>query len=76
MAYKVLRLLEYTYDTVEDADEDMQRWYVPPVGAKKFNPNNRGIRSTVIQYPFKEETDGEQDASNEATSCRLKPSGC
>jgi hypothetical protein len=56
MSYKVLRLLEYTYNDVEEADEDMKRWSVPPNGPLPFmNRGKRGIRSTIIQYPEKDE---------------------
>lgn len=58
MAYRVLRLLEYTYDSVEVAHDDMEAWSTPTEGSIKFGPHKR-IRSTIIQYPFKEEVSEE-----------------
>lgn len=56
MSYKVLRLLEYTYESAEAADEDMKRWGVPPIGPSRYNgPHHPTIRSAIIQYPEKDE---------------------
>jgi hypothetical protein len=53
MSYKVLRLLEYTYPSVEIADADMKRWEIPPIGAA--NKATATIRSTVMQMPGEDE---------------------
>lgn len=52
MAYRVLRLMEYVFDDVEQADENMKHWAVPANGAKEFRTGNP-VRSMIIQYPFK-----------------------
>lgn len=52
MAYKVLRLMEYTYPDVETAEEDMRHWTVS--GAAQFG--DKIIRSSIIQYPEKEQS--------------------
>jgi hypothetical protein len=47
---RVLRLLEYTYDTNERAADDMGRWGVPANGAVHHGGRSGGmtIRSAVI----------------------------
>jgi hypothetical protein len=52
MAYKVLRLLEYTYVDVEQADTDMGHWMVPANGiVSQGFKKGQVVRSTIIQYP-------------------------
>jgi hypothetical protein len=58
MPYRVLRILEYTYDSVETADRDMMHWQIPAEGRAPGFKDKVTIRSTVIQYPTKEEDDG------------------
>lgn len=45
---RVLRVMEYEYDTLEQANADMARWQVPAVGSKKFGPKAALIKSTVL----------------------------
>lgn len=51
MAVRVIRLLEYVYPDLEEAHEDMSRWYVQ--GTRRPIPaqSNRTITSTVILNP-------------------------
>ena len=52
---RVLRILEYTYESNERAEEDMQRWQVPAVGSQRHG--DMTIRSSVItDLNFQEET--------------------
>lgn len=44
---RIVRVLEYTYATAEDAIEDQARWYVPANGIKEPNPRV-AIRSVVM----------------------------
>lgn len=44
---RVLRLMEYTYDTPEEAQRDMDRWMVPANGSKVVATRGT-IRSTII----------------------------
>lgn len=56
MTIRVVRIMEYEYETLEQANLDMSRWQVPAVGAKKFGPPvaegttrfGPMIRSTVL----------------------------
>ena len=50
MAYKILRLIEYTYPDEFTADQDMMKWQVAAIGSEEFKKGNI-IRSTIIQYP-------------------------
>ncbi len=45
---RVLRVMEYEYETIEAANADMARWQVPPTGDKKFGPLAPMIRSSVM----------------------------
>jgi hypothetical protein len=46
---RVLRLMEYVYETPEQAQEDMERWQVPSNGSKVFTPKSgKVIRSSTI----------------------------
>jgi len=56
MPYEVIRLMVYTYDSVEDADQDMKHWSVPASGSAAFK-KDQTIRSTIIQRPT-ENTNG------------------
>lgn len=38
MTVRVVRIMEYEYETLEQANLDMSRWHVPPTGDKKFGP--------------------------------------
>lgn len=38
---RVLRVLEYTYDTVESMEHDMERWQIPANGSK--TPGSRQV---------------------------------
>ena len=55
MVYKVLRLLEYTYATVEDADGDMRHWQLPQTGIESIG-TKLTIRSAIIQYPKEDDS--------------------
>ena len=48
MTVRVLRIMEYEYTTLEQANADMARWQVPPTGDKKFGPLAPNIRSSVM----------------------------
>lgn len=53
MTIRVIRLMEYTYETVADAYRDMAHWTVPAQGM--MNPSgrpDRAIKSAVILDPF------------------------
>jgi hypothetical protein len=43
---RILRIIEYTYADNQRAEEDMQRWQVPPIGSRRHG--NMTIRSTII----------------------------
>lgn len=43
---RVLRIIEYTYDNNQRAEEDMARWQVPAIGTRRHG--NMTIRSTII----------------------------
>jgi hypothetical protein len=44
---RVIRVLEYEYESAEFAEQNMLQWFVPPNGAKK--PNDKTlIRSATI----------------------------
>jgi hypothetical protein len=60
MVYKVLRLMEYTYPDEFAFQQDWVNWQVPATGAKKWNNNT--IRSSIIQYPEREEASGSEHA--------------
>lgn len=47
---RVLRLLEYTYETVEEMETDLGRWQVPANGSRWWNPRKPGIgiKSAVL----------------------------
>ncbi len=48
---RVLRLIEYTYPTQEDADLDMSCWAIPASGSRRVN--GKVIRSAIISQPFR-----------------------
>lgn len=48
MTVRVVRVMEYHYDTLEKANEDMARWQVPAVGDKKFGTLGPLVKSTVL----------------------------
>ena len=56
MAYRVLRLIEYTYESVEQAEEDMLRWSIPANGGMGFG--EKAIRSSIIQHTVPNEEEG------------------
>jgi hypothetical protein len=47
---RVIRLMEYEYDSFETADRDMKQWQVPSSGARSFG-THEVIRSSVIVRP-------------------------
>ncbi len=47
MPIRVLRLIEYVYDTPDEAQKDMERWGVPANGSYSPNPS-KSIRSAII----------------------------
>jgi hypothetical protein len=56
MTYKVIRVIEYTYPSVEEANKDMLVWGLGPGDSKEFRKGNI-IRSAIIQYPESDESD-------------------
>jgi len=53
---RVTRMIEYTYETADEAVQDMERWKVPPNGTIVFNGRTR-IRSATIGPVFGESTE-------------------
>lgn len=46
---RILRILEYTFQTPEQAQENMDHWGVPPNGTKCFGKHDENtIKSAVI----------------------------
>lgn len=57
---RVLRLIEYVYDTQERADADQARWSMPATGWRRVG--DMTIRSTIItDLNFGEDLAEEQD---------------
>lgn len=56
MTYKVIRFMEYTYGSVEQADADMAHWHAPANGSISHGPGGVHIRSAMIQYPVADES--------------------
>lgn len=55
---RVLRIIEYTYDTQKIAENDMGRWNVPANGTYK-RAEGRIIKSaTIMDLNFKDDEDG------------------
>jgi len=58
--FRVLRLLEYTYDTAERMADDMSRWTIPANGSHRAG--QLVIRSAVLPleiiYPFSQPSVG------------------
>jgi hypothetical protein len=50
---RVTRILEYVYESAEEALTDMDRWSVPPQGTISYNARMR-VRSAVIGPVFDE----------------------
>jgi hypothetical protein len=49
MTVKVLRLIEYVYPDAKTMEDDMARWYIPPIGTKTIGiGKTQIIRSTVL----------------------------
>lgn len=46
---EVIRFLRYTYDTLADANADMDRWSVPPVGSRR---NGKGRVQSAVIFPM------------------------
>jgi hypothetical protein len=46
VAIRILRLLEYVYESNERAEEDMSRWKIPPVGTSRHG--NMTIKSAIV----------------------------
>lgn len=44
---RILRLIEYVYDTPLTAEKDMAGWHAPPIGAVEAGPH-KSIRSTIL----------------------------
>jgi len=55
-AVRVTRILEYTYESAEEALTDMDRWSVPPNGTISYNARMR-VRSATIGPVFGESTE-------------------
>lgn len=54
---RVLRLIEYTYETPERAEEDMGKWQLPASGSSAFG--GLVVKSAIItDLNFKGENDG------------------
>lgn len=46
---RVLRLLEYVYDSAEIAEQDMSKWGVPAIGSAPISKSTgKQIRSTIL----------------------------
>lgn len=46
---RVLRLLEYVYESAEIAEQDMARWGVPAIGSAPISlSTGKQIRSTIL----------------------------
>lgn len=53
---RILRLLEYTYEDNERAEEDIGRWQIPAIGTSRHG--NMTIRSAIItDFNYQEEAD-------------------
>lgn len=46
MAVRILRLLEYIYDTPERAEKDQELWQVPAIGSQRHG--TMVIKSTIL----------------------------
>jgi len=56
---RVLRLLEYQYETAEQMEEDMGRWYIPANGVStRTKPVIRSATLTNFNFPKENEKDG------------------
>jgi hypothetical protein len=65
MGYRILRLMEYTYPSVEEAEQDMRRWHLPACGV--FEPRvGYTIHSTIIQHAIPDE---EKEGHKHRASC-------
>lgn len=53
---RVTRVLEYTYESAEEALQDMDRWSVPAQGSISYNARMR-VRSAVIGPVFGDSTE-------------------
>lgn len=56
---RVLRILEYIYESGEAAQQDMQRWGVPAQGRDTFKNASVAIRSGILIAPFDQDLDDE-----------------
>lgn len=56
----MIRVLEYVYDSPDEAMADQERWFVPPVGSKQPNPR-MSISSATMPMRLHER---ESDAAN------------
>lgn len=45
---RVVRIMEYEYESLEAANADMAHWQVPPQGSHTFGPTGHLIRSTIM----------------------------
>jgi hypothetical protein len=57
---RVVRIMEYEYETQEQADADMARWQVPAIGNKKFGTAGPLIKSTILLPHYKKELSQEE----------------
>ena len=48
MTVRVVRIMEYHYETLDQANKDMANWQVPAVGDKKFSTKGPLVKSTVL----------------------------
>lgn len=68
MAYRVLRLIEYTYPSVEEAEKDMLRWEIPANGGMGFS-GGKIVRSSIIQHTIPNEDKEEMKGHKHSASC-------
>lgn len=45
---RIIRVMEYYYDSIEEFNRDCERWHVPPQGEVRHDKGARRIRSTVM----------------------------
>lgn len=53
--------MDYTYASVEQADQDMSHWHAPANGSISHGPGGVHIRSAIIQYPVPDKADDDTD---------------
>ncbi len=73
MTVRVLRLMEYTYDSLEQAETDMSHWYVQRF--RKMGVNGPFVRSAVLVNPFAFEETGSPYAEIDEINKTLRNAG-